>query len=253
MSYFKHFPTTTYDNQVVLDITRKAKFDSIVKDGALDYMSYTVEEGERPEDVAYYYYDDASLAWLVLLSNDILDPYTQWPKSQSDLEKYIIAQYESQSGTTGRAVLDWAQNATISANIVHYQSQYDDEVRLNRASFVALGNSHTITANNIVVGTEYTINTTGSISNSDWLLITGGITAGAGLTFTAARSGEGLAFADTGKVTGTSISNPAREFYPVRAYDYEFQVNEERREIQLINKGYLATIQDQIETILKDG
>jgi len=252
MSYFKHFPTTTYDNKIVLDITRKAKFDSIVKDGALDYMSYTIEEGERPEDVAYYYYDDASLAWLVLLSNNILDPYTQWPKSQENLEKYIIAQYESQSGTTGREVLDWAKNATISANIVHYQSQYDDEVRLNRASFVALGNSHTITTDKIVVGTEYIVNTTGGISDSDWLSITGGVTAGAGLTFTAARSGAGIAFADTAKVTGTSITNPAREFYPIRAYDYEFTVNEERREIQLINKGYLATIKDQIETILKD-
>jgi hypothetical protein len=213
MSYFKHFPTTTYDKKVVLDITRKAKFDNIVKNGALDYMSYTVEEGERVEDVAYYYYDDAELAWLVLLSNDILDPYTQWPKSQDNLEKYIIAQYASASGTTGQGVIEWAKNATISSNIIHYQSQYDDEVRLNRASFVSLGNSHTITVDKIVEGTEYTINTTGSISNS----------------------------------------NPAREFYAVRAYDYEFQVNEERREIQLINKGYLSSIKDQLETILKDG
>jgi hypothetical protein len=253
MSYFKHFPTTTYDKKVVLDITRKAKFDNIVKNGALDYMSYTVEEGERVEDVAYYYYDDAELAWLVLLSNDILDPYTQWPKSQDNLEKYIIAQYASASGTTGQGVIEWAKNATISSNIIHYQSQYDDEVRLNRASFVSLGNSHTITVDKIVEVTEYTINTTGSISNSDWLLITGGVTAGSGTTFTAARSGTGITFADTGTVTGTSISNPAREFYAVRAYDYEFQVNEERREIQLINKGYLSSIKDQLETILKDG
>lgn len=253
MSYFKNFPTTTFNGSTVLDITRKAKFDSIVKDGALDYMSYTIEEGERPEDVAYYYYDDASLAWLVLLSNDILDPYTDWPKNQENLDKYIIAQYASKANATGQEVIEWTKNTNISSNIVHYQSQYDDEIKLNRASFVALGNSHTVTADKIIKGNEYIIDNTGDIASLDWLSITGGVSPSSGVLFTAARDGSGTLFGDTGQVTGTSITNPAREFYAVRAYDYEFALNEERREIQLINKGYLANIKDQLETILKDG
>jgi len=252
MSYFKHFPTVNINGTTALDITRKAKLTGIVKDGALDYMTYTVKEGERPEDVAYYYYDDPSLAWLVLMANDIVDPYTEWPKSQENLEKYIIAQYASKSGTTGEAVLEWSQNKALSANIVHYQSQYDSEITVNRATFVALGNSHTITGDKIIAGETYTIDKRGDISDANWLLLTGGTNSSEGNTFVAAVNGENIFFADTAQVTGTSLTNPAREFYAVRVYDYEFEENERKREIALINKGLVARIKDQIEIILKD-
>ena len=256
MSYFKHFPQTTFQGKSIADITRKAKINKVVTDNALDYMSYTIQEGERPEDIAYNYYDDPSLTWLVLMSNNIIDMYTEWPCTTQQVESNIIAKYTAKSGTTGTAVLDWAKNATISANIIHYKSQFDNSVKLNRTSFVSLGNSHTVTARNILAGNEYTIQLLGDISDDDWELITGakdGTTFTVGYKFTAQINGTNILFADTAKVTGSSLTNPAREFIPVRAYDYEWEANEERRNIQLINKGYVATIQEQLETILKDG
>lgn len=252
MSYFKNYPTVNINGTESLDITRRARLGDILQDGVLDYMTYTVKEGERPEDVAYYYYDDPSLAWLVLMANDIVDPYTEWPKSESNLEKYIIAQYGEQSGLSGSNVIEWSMDKTISANIVHYKSQYDDEVFLNRASFVSLANSHTITGNKIIAGQTYTINNRGTISDDNWLLITGGTNSTVGNTFTAAVNGENIFFADTASVTGTSITNPAREFVAVRVYDYEWETNEAKREIELVNKGLVAKLIKQFETILKD-
>lgn len=252
MSYFKNYPTVNINGVESLDITRRARLGDIIQDGVLDYMSYTVKEGERPEDVAYYYYDDPSLAWLVLMANDIVDVYTEWPKSQENLHKYIIAQYAEQSGLKGEQVMDWSMDRTISANIVHYKSQYDSEAFLNRASFVALGNSHTISADKIIKGQIYTINNRGTISDSNWLLLTGGTNSTVGNTFTAAVNGENIFFADTAEVVGTSITNPAREFVAVRVYDYEWETNEAKREIELVNKGLVAKLLKQFETILKD-
>jgi len=253
MSYFKHYPTIKYAGYDILDLTRRVKLDTIIGSGALDYMSYTVTEGEKPEDVAFYYYDDPSLAWLVLLSNDIVDAFTEWPKSADNLERHIQTKYASKANATGRAVTEWSKNETITANIIHYQSQFDDEIRINRASFVAYGNSSTHSIDKMVVGEVYTINTIGDVDQTVWKAITGAGTIYEGLTFTALQSGEGVLFSDTTSVTGSSAANPAREYYAVRAYDYEFNLNEERRNIQLINKGYVATILDQLETILKDG
>jgi hypothetical protein len=252
MSYFKNYPTVNINGVEALDITRRARLGDVIQDGVLDYMSYTVKEGERPEDVAYYYYDDPSLAWLVLMANDIVDPYTEWPKSQENLHKYIIAQYAEQSGYVGQQVMDWSMDRTISANIVHYKSQYDSETFLNRASFVALGNSHTITADKIIKDQTYTINNRGTISDSNWLLLTGGTNSTVGNTFTAAVNGENIFFADTAEVVGTSITNPAREFVAVRVYDYEWETNEAKREIELVNKGLVPKLLKQFETILKD-
>ena len=184
--YFSAFPTTDFNGTTLLDITRRAKLSDIVQSGTLSYMNYRVEEGEKPEDVAFYYYDDPALAWLVLLANDIIDPYTQWPKSIKGFEEYLKVQYAAKSGTTGDAVIEWCKNATIGANILHYQSHTDPNITLNRASYL-------------------------------------------------------------------NASNEARaEFYPVRVYDYEFELNESNREIVLINKSLAPYIKDKLEATLND-
>tara|TARA_R110000744_G_scaffold188954_9_gene308194 strand:- start:6420 stop:6974 length:555 start_codon:yes stop_codon:yes gene_type:complete len=183
MSYFTHYPKTKFGDVTLLDITRRAKLTELVKTSALSYMSYTVQEDEKPEDVAFYYYDDPSYAWLVLMSNNIVDPYTHWPKSALNLEAYIKSEYALKSGTTGDAVIEWSKNATIGSNIVEYRSHIDPDIKLNRSSY---------------------------------------------------------------------LNTPTSEFYPVRVYDYEFELNEERREIVLMNKGFLPTIADQLGSVLND-
>ena len=258
MSYFKYFPQTTFDSKSVADITRKAKISKVVSDNALDYMSYTIEEGERPEDVAYYYYDDPSLAWLVLMSNDIVDVYSEWPRLTSDVEKHIMKKYESASGTTGTAVLDWSKNATIAGNIIHYQSTNDPDLRMNRASFINLGNTGLIRGDEIKAGEEYTIVSLGTLGSDLWAQLTGATytlenPVAVGQTFTALVAGNTIIDSNTTQVELSSLKNPAREFYAVRAYDYEIELNESKREIQLVNKGYVSTLKDQLETILKDA
>jgi len=258
MSYFSNFPTTIYNGVEALDITRRAKISKIVKDSALAYMSYTIPDGDRPEDVAYYYYDDPSLAWLVLMSNDIIDPYSEWPRSFKDMDRYIISQYEERSGQTGdQAVIEWTKNATIGANIVHYQSQYDSDIQINRASFVQLADTHKITVDKIKSGDEYTIIKLGSVANADWRILAGTVSSTivyqAGDTFTATQDGTNITNGSTSIVNQASITNPAREYYPVRIYDHEVELNEKKREISLINKGYLATIKDQLNELLKDA
>ena len=181
MTYFREFPTVVINNQEVLDITRKVKLTSDFKLSAMDYSNYTLDEGDKPEDVAYYYYDNPEYAWLVLLSNDIVDPYSQWYKSNEELELYIKSQYETESGTTGDDVLVWARNAALASNIVHYQSIYDSNIKSNRATYRA---------------------------------------------------------------------NPTTEFYAVRVYDYEVELNEGKRTIQLLNKSYLSLIDDRFSAVI---
>ena len=136
MSYFSKFPLTKRnDGHSVVDITRKGKLK--VSKSATAYLPYTVKEGEKPEDVAYYYYDDPELAWLVLSINDIVDPYTQWPKTQSGLDEYIMKQYAEKSGTTGINVLNWLKNTGFTTNIKWYENKYNSNVRINHKTFVA--------------------------------------------------------------------------------------------------------------------
>jgi|TARA_R110002074_G_scaffold56967_2_gene140256 hypothetical protein len=202
MSYFKEFPKVVINKQEVLDITRKVSLSSALKFASIDYSNYTLQDGDTPEMIAHYYYDDVELAWLVLLSNDIVDPYTQWYKTQEQLEEYIKVQYETQSGTTGdveittydengvattstvSAVLEWTKKPTIASNIVRYQSKLTPEIQINYATYIA---------------------------------------------------------------------NPTAEFEVVRIYDEEYNLNESRRTIKLVNKSYLGFIRNRFKEVINGG
>lgn len=265
--YFSNFPTTQFGTVDLLDITRKARLDKIVKENALAYMNYTVEEGERPEDVAFYYYDDPSYAWLVLLANNIIDPYTHWPKDMRTFEEYLKVQYEEKSGTTGDAVIEWTKNATIGSNIEYYQSRQDPEVQINRASYVNLYNDYELTGEellSITAGSVYKIVSLGDYPNNGavWQGLTGhppgtGIFdtyVQVGILFQASNAGSTIANIETSGIVLSQSSGETNEaqleFYPVRTYDYEFELNERRREIVLVNKSLLPQIKDQLGTIL---
>lgn len=258
--YFSQFPTTKFKDVTLLDITRKVQLDKLVESNALAYMNYTVQEGEKPEDVAFYYYDDPSYAWLVLSSNNIVDPYTHWPKDETSFQEYLKVQYADQAGTTGDAVIEWTKNATIGANIVEYQSRLDPNIKINRSSYINLFSNAGFEVDKVKQGQAYQIVNTGGYPENTtiWSQLTGFNTAGqlniavqVGNTFQAAVDGDTIQGTQGSDIRLSTGNNEAvAEFYPVRIYDYEVQLNEQRREIQLVNKSLLPSIQNQLERVL---
>lgn len=121
--YFENFPTVEYEGQTVTDITRRNSFTKVVSTNPLLYLPYTVEEGERPEDIAQFYYGSTDYTWLVYLSNNIIDPYHEWPKSQAEFNDYIIAKYKEQSGEIGEDIVDWIRDPDNDENILFYYKE----------------------------------------------------------------------------------------------------------------------------------
>ena len=60
------------------------------------YYSYTIQNGERPDQIAMKEYDDTKYYWMILQVNDIIDYYTQWPLSQFELDRFITQKYETE-------------------------------------------------------------------------------------------------------------------------------------------------------------
>jgi hypothetical protein len=120
MRYFDYFPDTEYKNFVLTDITRRTKFRDVVKTRPYVFLPYTIEDGLRPEDVANYYYGSPRFTWIVYMSNDIIDPYKDWPMTEEVFIEYFKKKYAIPSEREGQDVLDWGQNATITENIAYY-------------------------------------------------------------------------------------------------------------------------------------
>lgn len=101
MYYFTPFPTKKYQlsgktaSVDVTDITRRFTLQSFLRSTEIIYDTYHVQDGEKPDDVAYDYYGDSSMDWLVLMVNEIKDPYYEWPRSYEQFQGYIKQKYGS--------------------------------------------------------------------------------------------------------------------------------------------------------------
>lgn len=93
MALFDDFPTIEYNGFVIKDISKRVTIPEIIKNNALAFKTYIVRERERIEDVAFKAYGDPNLHWLIMLMNDIVDPFYDWPLGNSELEEYVINKY----------------------------------------------------------------------------------------------------------------------------------------------------------------
>lgn len=122
--YFEKIPEITYNRVLVRDVSRRVAFLKKSIENPYAFLPYTIEEGDRAEDVAFHYYGDPNYSWLVYLANDIIDPYNEWPMDEFTFNQYIIEKYKDQSGgRTGYDVVTWAQDTTRSDNIVYYYKE----------------------------------------------------------------------------------------------------------------------------------
>jgi len=98
------FPDIKYDAKgngketFMKDIFRRIKIKSNAKGNIVEFDYYDVQDGETPEIIAYKYYGDAQLHWTVLVVNDIIDYYSDWPMSMQTFEQYVNEKYDNPAG-----------------------------------------------------------------------------------------------------------------------------------------------------------
>ena len=95
------FPDTLYDAKgngnytVMKDILTRVKLVASKKENILNFDYYNVQDGETPEMIAHKYYGDVNLHWTILVANDIVDYYNDWPMSVQKFEKFVFDKYDN--------------------------------------------------------------------------------------------------------------------------------------------------------------
>jgi len=98
---FDRFPTIEYDGRMIVDISKRLAVHPLVKNNAAVFELYIVNEGERIEDVADYFYGDPKKHVFIMLMNDMIDPFYDWVMSYNELLKYVDGKYLNAGGRTG--------------------------------------------------------------------------------------------------------------------------------------------------------
>jgi len=103
-SYFKQVPNFEYVNRTrgSKDISNYITVKNLFKRGKirpdifgnLNYFTkYKIIGDERPDNIAFKEYNDSSLDWVVLLSNNILNIQDEWPLPQRSLDEVLLEKY----------------------------------------------------------------------------------------------------------------------------------------------------------------
>jgi hypothetical protein len=59
------------------------------------FEKYSIIGDERPDNVAYKFYNDETLDWVILLSNNILNIQSEWPLTQRTFDEVMLEKYGS--------------------------------------------------------------------------------------------------------------------------------------------------------------
>ena len=82
------------DNYKLLpDILRRVKFRASIKSGGMLFDKYDVKEGEKPEDIAFKWFGDPELHWVILMTNNVTDRYYGWPMNQVQFAEFLTDKY----------------------------------------------------------------------------------------------------------------------------------------------------------------
>jgi hypothetical protein len=102
-SYFQRVPDLNYVSRLpdakigdyvrVKNLFKKGKLREDIFQNVAFFEKYKILGDDRPDNVAFEVYDDASLDWVVLLSNNVLNIQSEWPLPQTDFDRFVLDKY----------------------------------------------------------------------------------------------------------------------------------------------------------------
>ena len=107
MSYFSFLPKIQYNitgNKYGETVTARDIFiRNLIKrnviENAISFEEHTIGDNERPDTTSFLVYGHVKYDWIIFLTNQIFNPYFDWPLSSQDFTKMIKGKY----GSTERA------------------------------------------------------------------------------------------------------------------------------------------------------
>jgi len=225
--YFQKFPKTFYSLddkatiQVVTNILQRVILAQELQNNYGVYDEYDIRDTDTPENLAFQFYGDSQLHWIILHFNNLLDPRFEWPLSVSNLAKVVEGKYFSING------------------IHHYENLNGNEVNgniiLNSSSFNGIN-----AAAPIINLTQDGIGYVTSKPNSTSLIVT---TTKGGF-----QTGDQIALGTNNQITANVTSTTTISGTAVTNFLFEDRQNETRRRIKVLKPQFIERVMREFES-----
>lgn len=100
----------------IKNIFSRVKLIDNVIPGATLFEDIYIRDGERPDTMAYEYYGDSGLDWIILIINNIKNVYEDWPMTSSVLNTYINKKYQDPSSVHHYETIEQLYNGAVILN-----------------------------------------------------------------------------------------------------------------------------------------
>jgi hypothetical protein len=117
MYYFDTLPKIITPDQngypiLMTNLLARASIVQELINNPMQFYEYAIQEGDTPEIVAEKYYGDPFKYWVVLFSNQILDPIWEWPMPYATFLEYINAKYATEAEVENKTPFEYV-NTTV--------------------------------------------------------------------------------------------------------------------------------------------
>lgn len=276
MNYFNKFPLVQYANNIVCNITARSIFSDETKNNWRNFHPYVIDDGDRVDNLSHLYYDNPGYSWLVWMSNDIIDPYYEYPLTDEELidlaiknvgslaaaQKYIM--YYETNGDTSEEKLTFSQYDALSSDYKKYYTPDDNLVYyirdtekkklstnkiINIAIESANGEFNRIGEKVFVNSNNYGFMTFSNSSVVTVKNVTGQFANNA--TVTGELSGATATVTQAIEIANTLAATEAAFWRPVSYYDMIKEENDRRKNIKLLDVRLAAKASTEIKRVMK--
>jgi hypothetical protein len=168
------------------------------------FYTYAIQDGDTPEIVADKYYDDPFSYWIIMYSNQLLDPIWSWPLPYQQFLNFIDSKYAAAAAAEGKTPFEYTNTTVYS-----YQKV-----------------TQTIDSVTEKINVQNT-----SISESEYNSLT--------------PSTQTVVLP-----TGTSCTISINKTITT-IYDYEYDLNENKRIIKILNSVYLNQFEKTFSDVMR--
>lgn len=237
--FFTNFPEIQYqmdDGKVIFikDFFRKSKIEQDAVASIINYTTYEIADGDRPDVVATKLYGSPHLHWTFYLVNDF-ENYYDWHKDQNTFERYIDKKYPGQIAI-----------ANASTDIVARKTGATDSS--NKFLLGEKVTSASGTGRVILVEPEkkrIAIDGEGFVASET---ITGAVSTKSFTPVSVINHRDGVSYYKNGNLRKNEESSG---YTSVTLYDDEFEKNEAKRKIKIISPNIISNVVRRFEQVMK--
>lgn len=126
---YSNYGTIEFNNELIQDITKRyVLLSESTSTGNSIFIDYIIKEWKSPENIAYDLYGSCDYVWVILLCNNIINPFEDWLRTAEELDEYIKNKYGDKADEIHHyeadGVLYWTRVPGAQA-ITNSQYEYD--------------------------------------------------------------------------------------------------------------------------------